>query len=524
MGIDQLRKRFHFPISLFGINGVKPSMGPKYAGLSIFGVSFSEYTYWCIFSSYQHVRVAILSLIWWIARFFYVLARIMFPGPSMIRKAAKNSSGFLADQPAFLPRYFPLKRAKPAVLMTGCSTGIGAYSALRMATYEGYTVFAGCRRIEDGERLVRAFQDEISKSHFGSKECVGRIVPIILDVCSTRSIEFAYDTISQYLRDSWEPDSNSSKEEEIPKSGLELVALINNAGVAPMSPSELLPVNQLAMCLKTNLMGPIALTNKFLPLLRRTKEGASARVILIGSMSGTVSTPFMSAYCASKFGLEGWADAIRGELASQGIAVSVIKPGAIKTPLFDKADKWTNAGLKQELDSAQGSSFSSRKSTIVDAAKSERTFLPRDTQSSIYLPALDDHVSILSQDSVSMEMDILKCDSTPSWKNIVDPYAELTTLYSNGIEKSLIMRDSLRDRAIPPFFVYLSIIDACKSEFPQSRYWVGVDSWAMEIVRKWLPDVTWDWLFWWLVEISCIGQKLMLKSAHLLKDFKQKVN
>jgi short-subunit dehydrogenase len=82
-------------------------------------------------------------------------------------------------------------------------------------------------------------------------------------------------------------------------------------------------------------------TQAFLPLIRAAK----GRVINMGSMAGRMATPFSSAYAASKFALEGITDALRLELAPWGISVSIIEPGAVATPIWEKGAKNAEAIL-----------------------------------------------------------------------------------------------------------------------------------------------------------------------------------
>ncbi len=95
---------------------------------------------------------------------------------------------------------------------------------------------------------------------------------------------------------------------------------------------EFVEVDELRWALEVNLMGPVALTQTMLPLLRR----ARGRVVNVSSIGGRVVNPLGGSYCATKFGLEAVSDALRQELRPWGMHVSLIEPGAIKTPIFDK--------------------------------------------------------------------------------------------------------------------------------------------------------------------------------------------
>jgi short-subunit dehydrogenase len=108
--------------------------------------------------------------------------------------------------------------------------------------------------------------------------------------------------------------------------------LVNNAGVSVPGPIEYLPIDELRRQLEVNLIGQVAVTQAFLPALRR----ARGRVVFIGSVGGRVALPLLSAYNASKYGLEGVAGALRQELRAEGMEVSIVEPGAVKTAIWEK--------------------------------------------------------------------------------------------------------------------------------------------------------------------------------------------
>jgi NAD(P)-dependent dehydrogenase (short-subunit alcohol dehydrogenase family) len=201
--------------------------------------------------------------------------------------------------------------ARPAVLITGASRGIGAACALRLAR-EGFHVYAGVRSEADGAALVR--------------EGDGHIEPVILDVTKPDEIAATARTID---------DATGTR-------GLQ--GLVNNAGVAVAGPLEFLPIDELRRQLEINFVGQIAVTQACLPLLRRARAAAAAdgragRIVFMSSISGRSALPFTGAYAASKFALEAAADAMRIELRSAGITVSVVEPGVIATPIWDTALK-----------------------------------------------------------------------------------------------------------------------------------------------------------------------------------------
>jgi NAD(P)-dependent dehydrogenase (short-subunit alcohol dehydrogenase family) len=112
-----------------------------------------------------------------------------------------------------------------------------------------------------------------------------------------------------------------------------LAGLVNNAGIAVASPLEFIPVEELRRQLEVNVIGQIAVTQAFLPLLRKE----TGRIVNIGSVSGRVAFPLLGPYCASKFALEALTASLRIELRPWGIHVVMVEPGGIATPIWRKA-------------------------------------------------------------------------------------------------------------------------------------------------------------------------------------------
>jgi NAD(P)-dependent dehydrogenase (short-subunit alcohol dehydrogenase family) len=186
------------------------------------------------------------------------------------------------------------------ILITGASTGIGRACALHLDQL-GWHVFAGVRKPADAQAL----RDQASD----------RLTPIFLDVTDAGSIENAKKQVAG----------------GIGLSGLS--GLVNNAGIARAGPVEFLPLADYRATLEVDLLGAIAVTQAFIPLLRP----ARGRIINISSVSGMVAAPFMTPYNTSKFALEAFSDAVRVELRAWGISVSVIQPGNIATPIWEKS-------------------------------------------------------------------------------------------------------------------------------------------------------------------------------------------
>lgn len=183
------------------------------------------------------------------------------------------------------------------ILVTGASTGIGEACAVQLAV-TGHRIYAGVRKQEDADRLRARHAN---------------VVPVFLDVTDEAQIDAVAKQIGA-------------------ESG-ELHGLVNNAGIGRGGPLEYLPVSEWREQLEVNVIGQIAVTRAMLPLLRKGK----GRITFIGSIGGKVATPLMGPYNASKFAIEAIGASLRQELHPWGLHVSVIEPGAIKTPIWNKA-------------------------------------------------------------------------------------------------------------------------------------------------------------------------------------------
>lgn len=192
------------------------------------------------------------------------------------------------------------------VLVTGSSTGIGRAIALHLAA-RGWIAYAGVRRESDAESL---------RAEAGS----ANLRPIILDITDVASIAAATTLIQK--------DTGAAS----------LNALVNNAGISINGPVELLTTDDWRNQFEVNLFGQIAMTRAMLPLLRAAATpAATSRIVMMSSIAGRVGQPIIGPYCASKFALEAVSDALRLELKSQHIEVSLVEPGAIKSEIWKKA-------------------------------------------------------------------------------------------------------------------------------------------------------------------------------------------
>jgi NAD(P)-dependent dehydrogenase (short-subunit alcohol dehydrogenase family) len=193
------------------------------------------------------------------------------------------------------------QQSKPNVLVTGASGGVGVPLVGRLEGL-GYRVFAGVRREEDGRALVARGRE---------------IVPVILDITDEQSVEEASETVERMTG----------------RAGLH--GLVNNAGLIVQGPLELVSTEALRRQFEVNVVGQIAVTRAFLPLLRRAEP--TGRVVNVGAATGRVALPFLGPISASKAAMESLTDALRMELKHLGVEVSIVEPGAMQTEIFAKS-------------------------------------------------------------------------------------------------------------------------------------------------------------------------------------------
>jgi NAD(P)-dependent dehydrogenase (short-subunit alcohol dehydrogenase family) len=193
-----------------------------------------------------------------------------------------------------------------SVVVTGASTGIG-WSCAKVLIGSGFRVFGGVRKQEDADRL--------------SRELGASFTPLILDVTDAAAA------------------AAGARQVEAALEGETLFGLVNNAGVAVPGPLLELKIDDFKRQIDVNLTGQLIATQAFAPLLGadRSRKGAPGRIVMISSIGGKVAFPFMGAYNASKFALEGMSESLRRELMVVGVDVIIVAPGNVATPIWDKA-------------------------------------------------------------------------------------------------------------------------------------------------------------------------------------------
>ncbi|XP_059575310.1 retinol dehydrogenase 7 [Alligator mississippiensis] len=184
------------------------------------------------------------------------------------------------------------------VFITGCDSGFGHLLAKQLDG-RGLRVLAACLTEQGAERLRQATS--------------GRLQTVILDVTCSDSIAAATAWVKGQVGDRG------------------LWGLVNNAGIGvPTAPNEWLSKADFVKVLDVNLIGPIEVTLSLLPLVRR----ARGRVVNVASAVGRLSVTG-GGYCPAKYGVEAFSDSLRREIRAFGVKVSIIEPGAFRTPILD---------------------------------------------------------------------------------------------------------------------------------------------------------------------------------------------
>jgi NAD(P)-dependent dehydrogenase (short-subunit alcohol dehydrogenase family) len=200
--------------------------------------------------------------------------------------------------------------SKGAVLVTGASSGIGLEIAVFLAR-QGYRVYATMRNLDRrGELDAAAARHKV------------QLDVLQLDITDDASVHEAVRTIAS-------------------RSG-ELYGLVNNAGAILRGYFEDVSDQELRSVFEANVFGTMALTRAVLPMMRAAHRG---RVIIMSSTGGRLGSPGNSAYCASKFALEGFAECLQQEMVLFSVQVSLVEPGIVSTELFGRNRHIANGAM-----------------------------------------------------------------------------------------------------------------------------------------------------------------------------------
>ncbi|MCK1301882.1 SDR family oxidoreductase [Bradyrhizobium sp. 24] len=195
-----------------------------------------------------------------------------------------------------------------SVVVTGASTGIG-WAIAKFLIGRGYRVFGSVRKQADADRLT---------GEFGAN-----FTPLLFDVTDEAAVLAAARKVREAL------------------GGETLAGLVNNAGVAVAGPVLELPVDDFRRQMEINVIGPVIATQAFGPLLGAdpSLKGPKGRIVMISSVAGKNGNPLSAPYSTSKHAIEGLSESLRRELMLFGIDVIIVAPGAVKTPIWSKAEQ-----------------------------------------------------------------------------------------------------------------------------------------------------------------------------------------
>src|ERR1700692_4187260 len=202
-----------------------------------------------------------------------------------------------------------------SVVITGASTGIG-WATAKLLLDRGFRGFGSGRKPADADRL---------RGEFGAN-----FTPLSFDVTDEAAVLAAAREVRAALN------------------GETLTGLVNNAGIAVAGPVLELSADQFRRQMDVNVIGPIIATQAFGPLLGSdpSLKGPRGKIVMMSSVAGKNGNPLSSAYSASKHAIEGLSESLRREMMLFGIDVVIIAPGAVKTPIWGKAEEVDVSGYQ----------------------------------------------------------------------------------------------------------------------------------------------------------------------------------
>jgi NAD(P)-dependent dehydrogenase (short-subunit alcohol dehydrogenase family) len=199
-----------------------------------------------------------------------------------------------------------------SVLIAGTSSGIGLATVVVLAS-RGWRVFATMRNPNKKNPLEQALRAVGAQVNVDIEE---------LDVASQASIQAATASI-------------------LARTGNTLDAVVHNAGVAAAGALEDVPELELRRVMETNFFGVLGLTRALLPTFRAQRRG---RIVIVSSEAAFYGQPTNAIYCASKWAIEGWAEAIAYELEPFGIDVVLVEPGPYRTEIWESTPRFQPTG------------------------------------------------------------------------------------------------------------------------------------------------------------------------------------
>ncbi|KAJ1979655.1 hypothetical protein H4R34_002741 [Dimargaris verticillata] len=414
------------------------------------------------------VRCAMAILSWTLRAIDHVSFALNYVVQSTLALLPGGKSGY--------PLILPAPDYHPAVFVTGTSSGIGRDVALALAQ-KGYTVLAGVRRSEDGTKLCNAFlqflKPLMAKNvpangtwYAEQLRRVGRIIPVLLDVTVNGSIEEAAQIVEDHLN----------------RLDIPLAGLINNAGISGSTPMEIVSEAFMESVFAVNYYGPVKLTQRLLPTLRRNQ----GRVVNVTSIMSWLIGPGYGTYCASKAALHASSMAWRFELANFGVALSVVEPGATRTPIWGKLEQQlaNHQRRLQNLGSDPTPLGLDHRPSEADSSTNETISTPSSP------PATDQN----GADS-STESDGPRGSTVKPTGSLSAPSVATRQLYNPMLQRMQSTQHLVPMLSFPTVHCVDAVTHALTSRFPKITYHVGWDTRILSAAYAIVGDAVIEWAY-----------------------------
>jgi short-subunit dehydrogenase len=225
----------------------------------------------------------------------------MITGKDIVKITALATGAFVLK--STLSRYFEYDLRNKTVLITGGSRGLGLVMAREFA--------------REGSRLVLCARDEqeLQEARADVQEFGAEVMTVPCDITDRQAVNEMIGTVNDQFG--------------------AIDVLVNNAGIIQVGPLEVMTMEDFERAMQSHFWGPLNTILAVLPSMRQQKSG---RIVNISSIGGKVSVPHLIPYSASKFALVGLSKGLRAELLKDGISVTTVCPGLMRTGSPRNAD------------------------------------------------------------------------------------------------------------------------------------------------------------------------------------------